>query len=69
MKDKTPASERAPMRMRRGEESLGSNTDIGVKLRALYGAVQDEPIPERLLDLLEQLDVAEQKSKHVPSRS
>jgi hypothetical protein len=31
--------------------------------------VQDEPIPERLLDLLEKLDVAEQKSKHVPSRS
>jgi hypothetical protein len=69
MKDKTPAPDRVPVRLRRGEDGLGSNTDIGVKLRALYGAVQDEPIPNRLLDLLEQLDVAEQKSKHVPSRS
>ena len=30
------------------------------KLRALYGAVQDEAIPDRLLDLLEKLDEAEQ---------
>ncbi len=69
MKDKNPAPERTPVRLRRGDNDLGTNTDIGVKLRALYGAVQDEPVPDRLLDLLEQLDVAEQKSKHVPSRS
>ena len=69
MKDKSPTPERVPVRLRRGDDGLGSNTDIGVKLRALYGSVQEEPIPDKLLDLLEQLDLAEQKSKHVPSRS
>ena len=33
--------------------------DIGSRLRALYGAVQDEGVPEQLLDLLERLDTAE----------
>ena len=69
MKDKTPASERIPVRLRRGNDGLGSNTDIGVKLRALYGSVQEEPIPDKLLDLLEKLDLAEEKSKHVADRS
>jgi hypothetical protein len=69
MKDKVPAQERPPVRLRRGDDGLGANSDIGAKLRALYGSVQDEPIPGDLLDLLEQLDQAEQKSKHDPSRS
>ena len=69
MKDKTPAPDRVPARIRRGDDGLGPNSDIGVKLRALYGAVQDEPIPEDHLDLLEKLDEAERKSKHVASRS
>ncbi len=69
MKDKVPAAERTSVRARRGDEGLGSNSDIGAKLRALYGAVQDEPIPEKFLDLLEKLDEAEQKSTHAPSRS
>lgn len=49
-------------RPRRMDDGLGPTSDIGAKLRALYGAVQDEGIPERLLDLLEQLDQAEQRS-------
>jgi hypothetical protein len=49
---------------RRGDEGLGPNSDIGAKLRALYGAVQEEPIPERILDLLEKLDQAELKTDH-----
>jgi hypothetical protein len=32
-------------------------------LRALYGSVQDEGIPDNLLDLLEKLDAVEQRSK------
>ena len=44
---------------RRGTDGLGPNSDIGMRLRALYGAVQDEGIPDKLLDLLEQLDEAE----------
>jgi hypothetical protein len=43
------------------QDGLGPNSDIGNKLRALYGAVQEEGIPDKLLDLLEQLDAAEQK--------
>lgn len=45
------------------DEGLGANSDIGAKLRALYGAVQDEGIPEQLLDLLEKLDQAEQNAR------
>ena len=41
------------------EDGLGPNSDIGSRLRALYGAVQDEGVPTQLLDLLEQLDSAE----------
>jgi hypothetical protein len=44
------------------DDGLGPTSDIGAKLRALYGAVQDEGIPERLLDLLERLDQAEQQA-------
>ena len=51
-----------PARPRRSEDGLGPNSDIGAKLRALYGAVQEEEVPERFLDLLEQLDRAERKA-------
>ena len=44
----------------RADDGLGPNTDIGNRLRALYGAVQEEGVPEQLLDLLEKLDSAEQ---------
>jgi hypothetical protein len=52
-----------PARPRRSDDGLGPNTDIGAKLRALYLNVQDEGIPDRLLDLLEQLDRAEQNAR------
>ena len=35
MKDKSPAQSRPP-RLRRGEDTLGPNTDIGAKLRAYF---------------------------------
>lgn len=41
------------------EESTG---EISRKLRALYDSVQEEAIPEHLLDLLEKLDQVEQGS-------
>ena len=69
MKDKPQAQDRPHVRMRRGDDGLGANSDIGAKLRALYGAVQDEPIPSRILDLLEKLDEAEQKNIDAASRS
>ncbi len=38
---------------------MDPNNQIGVRLRSLYAAVQDEVIPDRFLDLLEQLDRVE----------
>ncbi len=63
MKDKTTMTEAGTVRQRRGSDGLGPNSDIGSKLRALYGAVEEEGIPSKLLDLLEKLDQVEQQSK------
>jgi hypothetical protein len=52
----------SPARPRRPDDGLGPNSDIGARLRALYISVQDEAIPDRLLDLLEQLENAERKA-------
>lgn len=60
MRDKTDMNEMTNAGRRGREDGLGPNSDIGNRLRALYGAVQEETIPPRLLDLLEQLDAAEQ---------
>jgi hypothetical protein len=38
---------------------LDPNNQIGVRLRSLYAAAQDEAIPDRFLDLLEKLDQVE----------
>jgi hypothetical protein len=43
----------------RASDILDPTNQIGVKLRSLYAAVQDEAIPDRFLDLLEKLDEAE----------
>ncbi|MDB5542078.1 MAG: hypothetical protein JWQ89_3805 [Devosia sp.] len=48
---------------RRRDDGLGANSDIGNKLRALYGAVQSEEVPSKLIDLLEQLDAVEKQAK------
>lgn len=50
-------------------EELGPNTDIGAKLRALYGAVQEEAIPDKFLDLLEKLDSVERAADKSDARS
>jgi hypothetical protein len=55
-------------RSRRGDDGLGANSDIGAKLRALYGATEQEPIPSNLLDLLEKLDKAEMQAANDRSR-
>jgi hypothetical protein len=43
----------------RASDILDPNNQIGVRLRSLYAAAQDEAIPDRFLDLLEKLDHAE----------
>ena len=60
MKEKLVSQQRTRMQAGRADDGLGPNTDIGARLRALYGSVQDEGVPEQLLDLLEKLDSAEQ---------
>jgi hypothetical protein len=65
VKDKTKMNElSSPQPRRSGSgDGLGPTSDIGAKLRAYYGAVQDQPIPDRFLDLLEKLDRVEQAGK------
>jgi hypothetical protein len=62
MRDTKTMNDMSGIRQRR-DDGLGPNSDIGNKLRALYGAVQDEGIPSQLLDLLDRLDAAEQAHK------
>ena len=64
MKEKPKMNEMSVPRPRRTQSGLGPNSDIGAKLRAFYGAVEDQPIPDTLLDLLEKLDEVERASKH-----
>lgn len=63
MKEKLVTQQRMRVQAGRAEDGLGPNTDIGARLRALYGAVQEEGVPDQLLDLLEKLDSAEQAHK------
>ena len=58
-KDFLVTQQRARMQAGRADDGLGPTTDIGSRLRALYGAVQDEGVPDQLLDLLEKLDNVE----------
>jgi hypothetical protein len=62
MRDKKAMNDLSSIR-RRQDDGLGPNSDIGNKLRALYGAVQDEGIPNKLLELLDRLDEVERQSK------
>eukprot|EP01132_Coremiostelium_polycephalum_P001780 gene1780-2202_t len=43
----------------RRRDVRNAESEIGLKLRALYASVQEEEIPARFLDLLEKLDEAE----------
>ncbi|EJF79831.1 NepR family anti-sigma factor [Bartonella doshiae] len=44
------------------EDLLGVNSEIARKLRQFYTEIQEEPLPKRLLELLEKLEQAEQFS-------
>jgi hypothetical protein len=58
-KDDWVTQQRMQTQPGRADDGLGPNSDIGSRLRALYGAVQEEGVPDQLLDLLEKLDNAE----------
>jgi hypothetical protein len=68
IKDKLVAEQRMRTQAERADDGLGPNTDIGSRLRALYGAVKDEGVPNQLLDLLEKLDSAEAAQSSKPAR-
>ena len=67
MRDKSKMNQMTPARPQRFDDGLGPNSDIGAKLRALYGSVQDEGIPDRFIDLLEKLDEAERRDTGRPA--
>jgi hypothetical protein len=54
---------RAGMGGRAGTRTTDPNGQIASKLKALYSAVEQEPIPDTFLDLLEKLDQAERLGK------
>jgi hypothetical protein len=43
--------------------ALDPGSVVGRKLKSFYEAIETEPVPEQLLDLLEKLDEAERKAK------
>ncbi|SEL83108.1 hypothetical protein SAMN04487976_113103 [Xaviernesmea oryzae] len=49
--------------MRPGGMPIDPNSQVASKLKAFYAAVEQEPIPDMFLDLLEQLDKAEKAGK------
>ncbi|MBB3589864.1 putative protein tyrosine phosphatase [Rhizobium sp. BK529] len=55
---KTEAADERQLEVR-ASDILDPNNQIGVRLRSLYAAAQEEAIPDRFLDLLEKLDQAE----------
>lgn len=50
---------------RRNESKVAfdPNGAIGRKLKSFYDVIETEPVPDRLLDLLEKLDEAERRAK------
>ncbi|MBP1861956.1 hypothetical protein J2Z75_005485 [Rhizobium herbae] len=63
MSDIPENQRRAGMAGRAGGGLADPNNQIASKLKALYSAVEREPIPDMFLDLLEKLDKAEQIGK------
>ncbi len=51
------------------DDLLGSNSEIAVKLKQFYAAIQEEKLPDTILDLLEKLDEAEQESQDPNGKS
>lgn len=62
--DRTKSKPPPPPRRARGrrKDPLGPDSEIGWRLRELYAAVENEPIPTTLIDLLEKLSEAEAKA-------
>ncbi len=59
-KDKKRSGGAAPAK------AFDPNGAIGRKLKSFYDVIETEPVPDRLLDLLEKLDEAERRGKNCP---
>lgn len=57
-KDKTTAGGDAS-----AKGAFDPNGPVGRKLKSFYDVIETEPVPDRLLDLLEKLDEAERRAK------
>lgn len=62
-RDKAGAESGEASRGQRGKSPPGPHGEIGFRLRALFAEAEREPLPERLIDLLEQLDRVEEAAK------
>jgi hypothetical protein len=51
------------VRGKRSGDISGAYAEIPKRLREYYDSLQEESIPDRFLDLLEKLDLAEQAAK------
>ena len=51
------------IRGKRSADISGAHAEIPKRLREYYDSLQEEAIPDRFLDLLEKLDLAEQAAK------
>ncbi|MCP8896889.1 hypothetical protein KYK29_18335 [Shinella daejeonensis] len=54
---------RASVRYEDSQTAFDADGPIGRKLKSFYQVIETEPVPDRLLDLLQQLDEAERKAK------
>ncbi|CAK7259352.1 hypothetical protein GCM10007923_34070 [Shinella yambaruensis] len=57
-KEKKRARREAPVKA-----AFDPNGPVGRKLKSFYDVIETEPVPDRLLDLLEKLDEAERRAK------
>lgn len=64
MKPNTAAAPRGQKQPNRGQDPdpLGSNSEIGRKLKQYYDGLVSEDVPDRFADLLKQLEEREQDS-------
>lgn len=45
-------------------ELMRPHSEITAKLKQLYSSIQAEPLPENIINLLDQLDAAEENDSH-----
>ena len=61
-KEKRPGHPDASAPEGPAKTSFDPNGPVGRKLKSFYDVIETEPLPDRLLDLLEKLDEAERKA-------